>query len=350
MIAALEQARFGRGSCAPNPSVGAVLVHNDKVIAQDWHRGAGHAHAEQRVLKNFPAPKDSVLYVTLEPCNHWGRTPPCVKAIIDAGIAAVVYAYRDPNPLVAANNTPHILKEAGVDVIYFPLEEINEFYKSYHYWITHKKPWVTAKIAHSFDGMIADSCAERLYLTNSLCNEFTHQQRQTSDIIVTSAATIIADDPLLNVRLEECTISKPLALIDRAKRVKNEAAIFSNDRTCLIYYDENAGNRNLISNACYYPMPVFGEKIDLSLVIGHLGTLGYHDVWVEAGATLFSMLHQLQLVNTTYIYLAPTIVGKTGVPGYRYPIFTHKHTLSWIPKADNMIACIQWPEVSCLQE
>src|SRR5437762_13126885 len=108
MLAALEQAQKGRGCCAPNPAVGAVLVQDDQIVARGWHEGAGKPHAELNVLGAVPSAKGMTLYVTLEPCNHWGKTPPCVNSIINSGLSTVVYGFRDPNPLVAENNTPRI--------------------------------------------------------------------------------------------------------------------------------------------------------------------------------------------------------------------------------------------------
>src|SRR3990167_3715293 len=171
MLAALDLVWLGRGICSPNPSVGAVLVHNQQIIAKAFHPGAGQLHAEQLVLDQLPADglTNLTLYVTLEPCNHWGRTPPCVDAIINHRIDKVVFAFRDPNPLVVKNNTPHLLEEKGIEVIHYPLPEIDLFYQSYQYWFDTKRPWVTAKIAQSLDGKIGGFNGERLRLSNAEC-------------------------------------------------------------------------------------------------------------------------------------------------------------------------------------
>jgi diaminohydroxyphosphoribosylaminopyrimidine deaminase/5-amino-6-(5-phosphoribosylamino)uracil reductase len=176
LLVALEQAWLGRGFCAPNPSVGAVAVQNGKIIAQAWHQSAGKPHAEQLVLSQLPTNQNDItLYVTLEPCNHWGKTPPCVDAIIQYGIKRVVYAYSDPNPVVAANKTPHLLEQHGIEVVHHPLPVINDFYHSYRHWSTTKRPFLTAKMAQTFDGKIAGPEGERVTLSNSLCSEFTHK-------------------------------------------------------------------------------------------------------------------------------------------------------------------------------
>jgi pyrimidine deaminase RibD-like protein len=136
---ALREAAKGVLICPPNPAVGAVAVVNDTIIARDWHRGAGHEHAEILVLKKIPPQTPNVtLYVTLEPCNHWGRTPPCVNAIIQHGISRVVYAFSDPNPIVKHNNTESILREKNIEVIYLPLSEVDAFYQDYTIQVQNK--------------------------------------------------------------------------------------------------------------------------------------------------------------------------------------------------------------------
>src|SRR3990167_10223238 len=156
MLTALEQACLGRGMCAPNPSVGAVLVKNNQIIAKASHSGFGKAHAEQEILsKIHHGLQDLILYVTLEPCNHWGNTPPCTDLIVAHAISLVVFGFYDPNPIVVHNNTTAILGKHGIKTMYFPLSEIDEFYKSYRHWVQNKRPWITAKIAQSLDGKIA---------------------------------------------------------------------------------------------------------------------------------------------------------------------------------------------------
>ena len=213
LLSALEQAKLGRGLCAPNPSVGAIAVQHDKIIAKAWHPGAGLPHAEQILLTRMPPScQDVTLYVTLEPCNHWGRTPPCVDAIIAHKIKRVVYAYADPNPVVSVNNSPKILAEHGIEVLHFPLPEIDRFYQSYHHWLLTHKPWVTVKIAQSLDGHIAGSQGVRVSISNSACSGFTHKQRKDSDVILTTSRTILQDNPLLTARLPgQEPVSKPIA-------------------------------------------------------------------------------------------------------------------------------------------
>ncbi|GGI77615.1 bifunctional diaminohydroxyphosphoribosylaminopyrimidine deaminase/5-amino-6-(5-phosphoribosylamino)uracil reductase RibD [Legionella impletisoli] len=343
LLTALQQAELGRGSCAPNPAVGAVAVQNNMVIAKAWHRGAGTPHAERLIFEKLPTDlNDITLYVTLEPCNHWGRTPPCVDAIIHYGVKRVVYAYPDPNPLVQANNTPAHLKEHGVEVIHFPVPEIDTFYRSYRHWTKTGKPWVTAKIAQSLDGKIAGEQCKRLTLSNDSCALFTHRQRKRSDIILTTASTINHDDPSLNVRLPEGVFSKPIAILDSSLRLNLDAKALTNNEPCHVFYAKEAGAPQH-SNVIYHPIPLNADGLHLETIIAELGALGYHDVWVEAGGRLFSALHQADLVNQTYIYLTPNVVGPAGIAGYHFPdLFKKPHTINWHAMDNNMIVSFLW--------
>jgi diaminohydroxyphosphoribosylaminopyrimidine deaminase/5-amino-6-(5-phosphoribosylamino)uracil reductase len=346
MLAALEQAWLGRGSCAPNPSVGAVAVHKGEIIARAWHQGAGTAHAEQLVLQQIPSGmQDISLYVTLEPCNHWGRTPPCVTAIIKYGISQVVYGYKDPNPLVAANNTTELLEAKGIEVLNYPLEDLTVFYQSYNHWTLTKTPWVTAKLAQSLDGKIAGAKGRRCYLSNVECAEFTHLNRLHTDVILTTAQTIKLDDPLLNARLQDREEAKYLAIIDSRLSIDRTAKLFTTAKHCHIYHDELYKVDNPYPNCSYHAVASKNGLLDLTKIINHLGYLGFHDVWVEAGGQLFSALHRENLVQRTYLYMVPTLLGNEAIPAFTDEgIFKPNPKVSWQIKADNVIACLDWQE------
>jgi len=346
LLAALEQAWFGRGVCAPNPGVGAVAVQDEKIIAQAWHQGAGTPHAEQLILAKLPKNlSDITLYVTLEPCNHWGKTPPCVDAIINHGIKQVVYAYRDPNPVVAANNTPVLLSTHNIDVVHYPLAEIDAFYESYCYWTLTKKPFVTVKMAQSFDGKIAGVAGERVMLSNALCHDFTHQERLHTDVILTTARTINQDDPLLNARFPGSEISKPVAIIDSHGALNPRAKVLNTAKHCHIYYNEQFPPEIKHAHCSYHPMPADKGLLDLEAIISHLGGLGYHDVWVEAGGRLFSALHRARLVQRTHVYLVPALLGQNATSLYQdMDTYTQAYTITWQPMGNNMIASLDWHE------
>lgn len=342
LLAALEQARIGLGVCAPNPCVGAVAVQNGKIIAQTSHRGAGTPHAEQLLLAQIPPKTPGVsLYISLEPCNHWGRTPPCVEAIINhGGIEHVIFAYADPNPIVAQNNSTAQLRAHGIKVTHYSVDEISKFYESYTHWTLTREPRVTVKMAHTLNGKIGRA-DERVMLSNSLCETFTHQMRAATDVILTSARTIRVDNPRLNVRLGTKEQAKPVAIIDRQLTLDKGATIFSTAAHCHIYHCEA---RDVVyTNSSLHWVPMLDGGMDLSAVIKHLGELGYHDVWVEAGGAIFSALHHAGLVHRTYLYLVPASLEQNAISAYQQNgIFNRPHTVSWQVMNDNIVACIDW--------
>lgn len=341
---ALAQAWLGRGSCAPNPAVGAVVVREGRVIAKGWHQRAGAAHAERIALEEAGAlAQGSTLYITLEPCTHWGKTPPCVDAIISAGISRVIYGYKDPNPLVLRVSSHETLERVGIKVQHWPLPEIDLFYQSYHHWMITGKPWVTAKIAHSLDGKISSPAGGRISISNEKCAEFTHKQRFHTDVILTTAKTVAADDPLLNARLESASIAKNIAILDRGLKVPATAKVLSSAKHCYFLHASGREISRPLPNCSYHPVAVVDNGLDLHSVITFLGQQGYHDVFVEAGGQLFSALHAAKLVNRTYIYIAPKILGSPASTAYHQDFFQGVDcAISWQIANDNVIACINW--------
>lgn len=346
MMAALEQAWLGRGICAPNPSVGAVAVHQGKIIARAYHKGVGTTHAEPQVLQQLPPGlQDVSLYITLEPCNHWGRTPPCVDAIIQYGIARVIYGFQDPNPVVVKNDSSKIMKKSGIPFLHYPLKEVDAFYQSYNYWNHKGKPWVTAKIAQSLDAKIAGPDGKPCALSNSACAEFTHQQRLHCDAILTTARTISVDNPKLNARVGGSEQSKIIVILDSHLSLTGDEQVFSKATHCIVYYNAKHKMKKKIPNSSYFPIAEKDGLLNLVAVIDHLGSLGFHDLWVEAGGLLFSALHRERLVNRSYIYIVPKTLGANAIPSFcGETIFTEKPTISWQIKADNVIACLDWEE------
>lgn len=354
MLVALEQAWLGRGICAPNPSVGAVLVHEQKIIAKSFHPGVGLPHAEQLVLEQLPENlTDITLYVTLEPCNHWGRTPPCVDVIISHKIRRVVFAFCDPNPVVAKNDTPLILQKQGIEVIHFPLPEVDLFYRSYQYWFHTKRPWITAKIAQTLDGKIAGEGGQRVLLSNEACGWLTHENRLHADVILTTARTVLADNPSLDARYHGQSVGKKLAVLDQHLQLTGSELIFTRAAHIHIFHDAAQSIEKPIVNCTYHAIPVQQGRLDLSAVIRCLGECGYHDVWVEAGGQLFTALHVQELVNTSYFYIIPKLLGENAVSAYHNEFIfeKNKHQINWQALADNMVMRVDWEvEGMCLQD
>ena len=226
LLQALELAAAHRGFCAPNPAVGAVLVQAGVVIATGVHRGCGSPHAERDLLSKIDTcSADMILFVTLEPCCHFGRTPPCTDIIIEKKIKQVVYAHNDPNPIVNGGGQK-VLTAAGISCRQVDVAEVEEFYRSYDYWHKHKLPFVTAKLALSADEKTAGANGVPVAITGGATKIFTHQKRLQSDAILITAATIIADDPQMNCRLTGRIVRKPVFVLDRLGRVPKTAKIF----------------------------------------------------------------------------------------------------------------------------
>lgn len=344
LLEALKQAALGRGSCAPNPSVGAVVVRNAEIIARAFHKGVGTPHAEVLAFQQIPEKLDgTTLYVTLEPCNHWGCTPPCVNAIIEQGVKKVVYGYRDPNPVVQSNDTPSILNAHGIECHYHALEEIDTFYESYKHWRHTGKPFVTAKIAQTLDGKIAYPDYRVKKISNETCNAFTHQQRKCTDVILTSMRTVNNDDPLFNARINDISYAKDLAIIDTNLQLNLNRKIFDSAGNIHIYHAHGVAPQYQHDKVTYHAVSAAGGS-NLEEVISHLGKLGYHDVWVEVGSRLFSALHDAHLVDKTYIYVAPEVLGNHAIDAYS-SAFLNQHNqadISSMPMGSNSMFCFKW--------
>lgn len=307
---ALKQAKINKGFCYPNPSVGSLLVDkNESILAEGYHHGPGLAHAEIEVLKQveFKTSSDSTLYVTLEPCCHWGRTPPCVDAIIKSGVKRVVYAYKDPNPIVAGKGA-EILQAAGIQCDHIELKVINEFYRSYNHWHKTKQPFVTAKIALSLNAAIADAQSNPVQITGTELAKFTHQCRKFSDAILTTADTIIHDDPQFNARVKKEILAKPIYILDSSLRLPLAAQIFKTATSITVFHGKNINmskHEQLIHKAVRcVELESTVNGLNLHQAITLIGQDGIHDLWVEAGGKCFSSFVHDKLLQQAYIYIS----------------------------------------------
>lgn len=338
-----------RGFCAPNPAVGAVVVHNNQIIAQGSHWAAGHPHAEVVALNSLtPLPKDAVLYISLEPCCHTNKkTPPCTDLIIQSGIKKVIFGLHDPNPAVSGQGQ-QILQQAGIECIYYPIAEINHFYQSYIYWIQTKLPYVTAKLALSLDNKIAGANGQRMQITGEQAKQFTHQQRLRSDAILTTAKTILADNPLLNIRLDNTSQKKPVYILDRQLTVPLGANIFSTAETVTVFCDQDTEQKKIAHyeslNIRCVGIPVVNNKLNLLEILKFIGRDGNHELWVEVGGVCFSGFGRENLLNCAYIYLAPKFLGINATPAFTEEIdflnlANHKQ---WQILGEDIICKLTW--------
>ncbi|MDP6869845.1 MAG: bifunctional diaminohydroxyphosphoribosylaminopyrimidine deaminase/5-amino-6-(5-phosphoribosylamino)uracil reductase RibD [Candidatus Poseidoniaceae archaeon] len=231
MQRALDVAERGRGNVRPNPLVGCVLAKDDEIIAEGWHDHLGGLHAEQMAIHdaedNGHNTNGSTAYVTLEPCNHYGRTPPCTEALLWAGISEVVIAHKDPNPVVRGNGISELI-DAGMKVRCGLLEEkANLQMREFLYWCENRRPWVTVKIATDKNGSVDDLSKNAARFTSHECLTKVHELRKDSDAILVGANTIVRDNPSLTVRLVE-TDNQPLrVIIDPNKKIEDDATVLT---------------------------------------------------------------------------------------------------------------------------
>lgn len=310
MSLALRLAEKGLYSTSPNPRVGCVIVKNELQIGSGWHQRAGEPHAEvYALIEAGLAAKHATAYVTLEPCSHQGRTPPCADALIAAGVSRVVIAMQDPNPLVSGKGITK-LRAAGIAVesglMEAAAQELNRGFVSR---MTRGLPWVRSKIGMSLDGRTALKNGISQWITSPESRLDVQHWRARSCAILTGINTILADDAQLNVR-EIKTIRQPLRVIlDRQLRIPLTAKVLQSGKV-LIYTTRNdtdkiAALEKLGAAVCV----LSGTQIELNVMLRDLAQRGCNEVLVEAGSTLNGALLQAGCVDELLIYLAPQLLG-----------------------------------------
>ncbi|MBU2278933.1 MAG: bifunctional diaminohydroxyphosphoribosylaminopyrimidine deaminase/5-amino-6-(5-phosphoribosylamino)uracil reductase RibD [Gammaproteobacteria bacterium] len=334
MQRAIELAAMGRFTTSPNPNVGAVLVKDGEIIGEGYHRQAGGPHAEVFALRQAAGlARGATCYVTLEPCSHYGRTPPCALALIDAGVSRVVVAMLDPNPLVAGNGVK-LLQAAGIQVETGLLQtEAAALNPGFLHKMQHQRPFVRLKIATSVDGCIALSNGQSKWLTGSAAREDVQLFRAQSCAILSTAHTILADDAILNVRstavtpLDNGEIRQPLRIIlDSRGRLTGKEPIFAVGGDILLVHQTglqlpaiNSVNRKIER----IELPLNTEqRFDLMELLKVLATKSINLLWVEAGSVLASQFWSQNLVDELVLYQAPMLLGQNATPMLRLPEFS----------------------------
>jgi diaminohydroxyphosphoribosylaminopyrimidine deaminase / 5-amino-6-(5-phosphoribosylamino)uracil reductase len=318
MKEAIRLAEKGLGRTSPNPAVGAVIVREGRVIASGYHKKAGQNHAEIEALsmiggKGMP---DDILYVTLEPCNHYGRTPPCTEAILKSGIKNVVIGMPDPNPSVAGGGT-ELLKYKGINVVSGILEsecrKLNEVFIKH---VTTGMPFVIAKSALTLDGWSATSTGDSKWITNERSRDFVHRLRDRVDGIMTGVGTIIADDPSLTARPKKRRGRDPVRIIvDTHMRIPHNAKVLNHDsRSKTIVAVGDHVSKGLIRKiekpgVSIITCPEKDERIDLPALIETLGKMSITSLLVEGGAGIIGSMIRDELIDKFYIFKAPRILG-----------------------------------------
>lgn len=338
MARALKLAERGLNTTSPNPRVGCVLVNRGRVVGEGYHRRAGGPHAEVHALDAAgEQARGSTAYVTLEPCSHHGRTPPCAEALIKAGVSRVVCALTDPNPEVAGRGLA-LLAKAGIEVKSDVLAEAAEalnmgFLKR----MRHGKPWMTLKMAASLDGATAMANGESQWITGPEARADVQAGRARSCAILTGIDTVLADDPSLNVRLQDDSRQPDRVVLDTRLRMSPKARMLSLPGITWVLHGPNvdqAAAEALLEAGAQLVEVSLDEgtrRLQLPAVTLWLGQVGFNEVWVEAGATLAGSLIAERCIDELWLYQAPVFMGSAVRPLLNLPLASLTQAIRWQP-------------------
>ncbi len=324
MQRAIELAARGLGQTSPNPAVGALVVQAGGIVGEGWHEYAGGPHAEVNALRAAgQAAYGGTLYVSLEPCNTQGRTPPCTDAIVKAGINRVIIGTLDPNPAVSGRGVL-ALRAAGVTVDEGPLAaEAAQLNEAYNKYIVSGLPFVTLKTAMSLDGRIATKTGSSRWITGEPARAKAHGIRSINDAVLTGIGTVLADDPRLDVRLDGYTGHQPVRIVvDGKGRIPASALVIQGapKQTTIIATTDlmslDASQKLSEAGAEIMVVPRHGDRIDLQRLLRELGQRGLVSIMVEGGAALTTAFITEGLVDKYVFFVAPKLIGGTAALGF----------------------------------
>lgn len=325
MSRALLLAKKGIYTTAPNPNVGCVLVKDGEVVGEGWHEKAGEAHAEINALKQAGNNAEgATAYVTLEPCCHQGKTPPCSDALIKAKVKRVVAAMIDPHKKVAGKGLKQ-LEEAGIFVEHGLLEEqAKELNLGFIKRMQKRLPYVRCKLAMSLDGRTAMASGESKWITSSAAREDVQRLRAKSSAILTGVGTVLADDPSMTVRLEGVNAQPMRVVVDTNLSMPVDAKILQEQGETVLMTcsaDEYVAQALKDAGAEIHMMPYCNTNVDLASVLQQLSDMQINDVLLETGATLSGAMLQAGLVDELIIYMAPILMGNDARGLFALPGF-----------------------------
>lgn len=311
---ALRLAKKGQGKTQPNPTVGAVLVKNGKIISSGYHKGAGKAHAEiVAIKKSRESVKGATLFVTLEPCCHTGRTGPCTEAIIKSGIKQVVACTKDPNPLVNGKGFA-ILKKAGVKVVSnIMADQARSLNEAHFFYYKNKRPMVTLKLAQSLDGRIATKTGDSKYLSSRESLRYVHQLRGENDAIMIGSRTLENDNPSLNVRYVK-GVDPYRIVIGTKPNLKNNLTLLKNnhDHKTIIASTQQTAQNKLVKKYEITKWIIKANKdksLSLNDLLKQADKFGIKSILVEGGAELATSFLKRKLVDKMILFITPQIIG-----------------------------------------
>ncbi|MDH7601680.1 MAG: bifunctional diaminohydroxyphosphoribosylaminopyrimidine deaminase/5-amino-6-(5-phosphoribosylamino)uracil reductase RibD [Armatimonadota bacterium] len=306
-----------RGRTSPNPMVGAIIVKDGEIVGQGYHRRAGEPHAEVLALRQAgERARGGILYVTLEPCCHYGRTPPCTKALIKAGISEVYAAMADPDPHVAGKGFSELV-EAGIRVHYPLLEEearqLNEAYIKHR---TTGLPLVTLKSALSLDGRIATHTGESKWLTSERSRGFAHRVRSRVDAIVVGARTVRADNPRLTARVGRKVFYPRRVVVTKSGNLPRDLAVFTEPGECIVAcpqeFTQEAREFWATAGARVLALPSVGGRVSMAALMRELAAMGCLSVLIEGGGETAAAALEERIVDKVLFFYAPKIIGGRG--------------------------------------
>ena len=335
MAQALRLAERGLYTTHPNPRVGCVIAHGERVVGQGWHERAGEPHAEVHALREAgEQARSATAYVTLEPCAHYGRTPPCADALIAAGVSRVVIAAEDPFPQVAGKGIEK-LRAAGIAVESGLMRETaREINIGFFSRIERQRPWVRVKLAMSLDGRTALANGESKWITGEAARADVQRWRARSSAILTGAGTVLADNPQLTVRLPSATggesghaVPPTRVILDRQLRTPAGSHVLDGQTPTLVLHAASAqASDDRFAKVERVAMPEQGDALDLRAVLGLLVGRHCNELHVEAGPTLCGALFAAGLVDELLLYIAPLLLGDHARPLMHLPSLTEMAT------------------------
>ncbi len=315
MRLALREARRGLGRTSPNPAVGAVLVRNGRVVARGYHARAGAPHAEVMALRRAGArARGADLYTTLEPCNHWGRTPPCSLAILEAGVRRVFVGSRDPNPLVNGQGLAR-LRRGGVQVMPGVLRrECDAVNAEWVRFVTAGRPHVTLKAAVTLDGKIAARGGDSRWVTGPEARAEAHRLRDRADAVLVGAGTARADDPRLTARLPEGRGRDPLRVVlDSRLRLPASLRLLRQRSSAPTLVAHVSGRPHPRRGVEYLRCRARGGRVDLRDLLARLAARGVVSLLVEGGGEVHASFLRERLADRVVLFVAPTVLGAEGL-------------------------------------
>ena len=328
MARALALTARGRDTATPNPNVGCVIVKGGRVIGEGWHERAGEPHAETRALAACTEPPEgATVYVSLEPCAHQGRTPPCADALVAARVGRVVAALEDPNPLVHGQGANR-LRDAGIRVDVGLLRgEAEEVHRGFLTRMRTGRPWMRIKAAASLDGRIALADGTSQWITSEAARRDVHRLRARSCAMLTGIGTVLRDDPQLTVRHVACERQPKRVLIDSRLDLPLDARILAGEPPIVFTVSRDDAKRKALAargvEVVDAPVdPAKPGKTDLAAIARELGARGFNEVTVETGSKLAGSLLAAGVVDEIVIYFAPMLLGDAAQGLFALPELT----------------------------